>query len=262
MNDKFQRVVDFVTAAGDDALRRWADSKVVALKDGGRDVATDLDQKIEREFYDLCGEYFAEHGFKGEEFPELVRDGVSGYTWHIDPIDGTKYFASEIPLWSVTVSLVKDIEPLFGVIYNPVSKQLYWAEKGKGAYLNGKRLAIRADTEPKAMQLAVDFFMHQDSADKKLQQDALLSKLFDKFYRVRSLGTGSLSLAWLAQGHFGAYLSWGQTINKFSDIAAGIVIAEQAGATIHIKRLGDGTMAVIVGGKKTANYLLAMIAEL
>ncbi|MER7756677.1 inositol monophosphatase family protein [Kitasatospora sp. NPDC097643] len=254
----FEQVIDFVKSAGDSAFDRWRSFDVVEIKDIGGDLATNLDREIERAFHGLCREVFPGCGFKGEELPELSTESRNGYTWNIDPIDGTKNFASEVPLWSVTVSLEKDGEPVFGVIYNPVSRQLYTAAEGRGAHLNGRRLSYHAPTDPARMQLAIDFFMRQEDPAKKSRQDDLLAELFHSFYRVRSIGSGSLSLAWLAQGHFGAYLSWGLTENKFIDIAAGLVIAREAGAVIGIESLDSGSSVLVVGSERTCDLLLEL----
>ncbi|MEV0533752.1 inositol monophosphatase [Kitasatospora sp. NPDC050463] len=255
---QFERVIDFVKSAGDSALDRWRSFDVVEIKDLGGDLATNVDHEIERAFHGLCREVFPGCGFRGEELPDLSTGSSNGYTWNIDPIDGTKNFASEVPIWSVTVSLERNGTPIFGVIYNPVSRQLYTATEGRGAFLNGRRLSYHAPADPARMQLAIDFFMRQDDPAKKARQDELLAELFHSFYRVRSIGSGSLSLAWLAQGHFGGYLSWGLTEDKFIDIAAGLVIAKEAGAVIGMESLDSGSSVLVVGSARTCDTLLAL----
>ncbi|MFF4391971.1 MULTISPECIES: inositol monophosphatase family protein [unclassified Streptomyces] len=254
----FEQIIDFVKSAGDSAFEQWRSFDVVEIKDIGGDLATNLDREIERAFHGLCREVFPGCGFRGEELPDLRTESSNGYTWNIDPIDGTKNFANEVPIWSVTVSLEKNGTPIFGVIYNPVSRQLYTAMAGRGAYLNGRRLSFNAPADPARMQLAIDFFMRQEDPAKKARQDDLLAELFHSFYRVRSIGSGSLSLGWLAQGHFGGYLSWGLTENKFIDIAAGLVIAQEAGATVRIESLDGSSSVLVVGSEPTCDMLLAL----
>lgn len=258
-NRHFEHVIEFVRLAGDSALDQWKSFDIVKVKDIGGDLATNLDQDIEKAFHKLCLKTFPGCGFKGEEFPHLNIESSNGYTWHIDPIDGTKNFAHEVPLWSVTVSLVKDgRQPIFGVIYNPVSKQLYAATEGHGAYLNGQRLAYNAFEDSAKIQLAIDFFIRQENPARKIKQDALLAELFHSFYRVRSVGSGSLSLAWLAQGHFGGYFSWGLTEDKFTDIAAGLIIAEEAGATVRLESLDGASSVLAVGSTPICDMLLTL----
>ena len=93
------------------------------------------------------------------------------------------------------------------------------------------------------------------------KQNVLLSQIYDSFYRVRSIGSGSLSLAWLSQGHFGAYFSWGLTEDKYSDIAAGLLIAEEAGAVVRIIKIHNEKSAVAVGSVQTTDFLLSLIPQ-
>lgn len=257
----FKPVIEFVKHEGDLAMRNWKSFSVAEYKDEGRDLSTNLDQEIEKRFYYLCKKHFPGFGFKGEEYPHLYNQGSSEYIWHIDPIDGTKNFAAEVPLWSVTVSLVKNDEPVFGLIYNPTTQQFYSATKGLGAYLNHKRLSVRLMSNSRSQQLAIDFFMPQKNDFDRDIQNTLLAKLYDSFYRVRSIGSGSLSLAWLAQGHFDAYFSWGLTTDKFSDIAAGLIIAKEAGATVEIAKLKNDKAMVAVGDVNIVNKLIDLVKE-
>lgn len=260
ISSKYHKVIEFVRAAGDEALASIADAAVVKTKDAGRDVTTNLDQKIEKEFYELCKAEFPEDGFVGEEFSDLVIAGVSGYTWQIDPIDGTKFYAKGIPLWTVSVALTKGGESVFGIIYNPTSKHMYVAEEGKGSYLNDQRLTMAQDLQIDSTQLAIDFFIPQNDAAKKAEQDRLLAVLFNDFYRVRGIGLGSLSLAWVAHGLFSAYLGWGLTPDKFVDVAAGLIIAQEAGAkSIMVPLPYKDEVASIVAAPQIADYLAELV---
>ncbi len=256
----FTKVEQFVKSAGDDALEHWKDFNIIKYKDRGRDLSTNIDLRIEGQFHKFCKTNFPKFGFKGEEFPELTSEGQGHYIWQIDPIDGTKNFAKGIPLWSVTASLMRNDSPVFGIIYNPVTKQMYIAKAGGGAYLNGQPVIIPTDAQDtEYLQLAIDFFMPQPTEQERSKQNALLAQLFNSFYRVRALGVGSLSLAWLTQGHFGAYFSWGLTQDKYTDIAAGLIIAQEAGATVRTEDIGNKKRAVAVGSKEVVNFLISLV---
>lgn len=255
----FQLIEAFIKAEGDRILEKWD------ILSSGRHTGDDdamiakLNHELETRFCELRKEHFPEDGYLGESCPNIPSQ--NGYEWHVDPIDGVKNLKNGIPLWCITASLTNDSAPVYGIIYNPVTRQLYTATKDAGAFLNGQRLHALLSSKPDTEQLAIDFFMQQKSPLERRTQEALLGQLFDSFYRVRSIGNGSLSLSWLAQGHFSAYLSWGITKERFADLAAGLVIAEEAGATVEMMKLNNNRTAIIVGNPWTLEQLAKLIDE-
>lgn len=251
----FSFVEEFITTEGDVALKDWA-----IISDANRtdiDAVLAIQSNIKERFYALCQKHFPEHSHKDDTSGSISSDGK--YEWHIDPIDGTKNYRDSIPLWAISASLTKDGSPIYGIIYNPVTKQVYYSIKDGGAYLNGRQLRLVLKSKPSHEQLAIDFFMQQKNAQERRTQEALLGQLFNSFYRVRSIGNGSLSLAWLAQGHFSAYLSWGVTQGDFVDLAPGLLIAEEAGATVEMMKLNNDKTSIIVGSPWTLEYLAKLI---
>lgn len=240
LNKICQKTSKFILKEGNLILKKQKNLSLKFHKDG-IDLSTNFDTDLEKKFSDFVKINFKDHGFFGEEIPALNRHGE--YTWYFDPIDGTKYFAKEIPLWSISAALVetKTQKPILGIIYNPVSKQIYTAIKNKGAFLNNKRLGISKNKNSSELQIAIDL-----SLDLKNKSNLWLSGLIKKFYKVRMIGNGSLALAWLAQDMFGAYLD-PRRISKEVDIAAGLLIAEEAGASIFIKNLDKKRRQIIVG---------------
>ncbi|MCA9386138.1 hypothetical protein KC717_05820, partial [Candidatus Dojkabacteria bacterium] len=148
----------------------------------------------------------------------------------MDPIDRTKFFAAGIPSWVVTIALTKGEEGKLGFIYNPNSQQLYSAIQGEGAYLNNERIELNKELDPAKLQVAIDTFQKFDDEDFYQEILTLNNKLVDTFYRVRALGTGALSLAWLSQGFFGAYVDYARKTSKQIDVVGGLLIASEAGA--------------------------------
>lgn len=251
---KLNLVIEFIRAQGDDAFNNWHKFIITNEHDNGSDVTTNFDKKIEKEFSDFILKNFPECGFRGEEHKYLDRDGE--YVWHIDPIDGTKYFAAGIPFWSVTVALVQNGEPLFGLIYNPSSKQMYSAIQGQGAYLNGKKIEIKRETDISKLQVSIDMSeTHYSWHDYGDESKEIIGLLSSAFYRTRMLGNGAFSLAWLAQGFFGAFVDIVRAEKKLVDVIGGYLIAKEAGAEIYQIDLGCGLYRAIIGRPEVVSQI-------
>src|SRR6185369_13597257 len=135
MNQNYKKILEVVEKAGLIALELQGDLQI-RHKSDGIDISTQADHKIEEMLYKAVKKLFPEDGFWGEENEELREE--SEYIWYVDPIDGTKYFAAQIPLWSVSIARVKKGEkvPEFSAIYIPKEENLYYALKEQGAFLN------------------------------------------------------------------------------------------------------------------------------
>ncbi len=250
-------VTTFIKFHGDRVFDHWQELTIDASKDGV-DVTTNFDIEIEKKFAEFVKEHYPDHGFVGEEDQELNR--TAEYIWHIDPIDGSKFFAKYVPLWGLTLALVKDGEPLVGVIYNPVSKQLYSAYKGGGAFLNDAPLKVPAEKDPAKLQMVWDLTTWKYEWEKYQDQFAsMLGVLIKKFYRVRALGNGAYSLAWQAQGMFGAFVDPYRHASKFVDIAAGVLITQEAGATFYRHPLGNDMEQIIVASPEIIELVKPII---
>jgi fructose-1,6-bisphosphatase/inositol monophosphatase family enzyme len=288
--EKYLEVVKtFVVERGLHVLNHWDELVVNKINAARTDVSTNFDEEIERDFAKLVEENFPGHGFVGEEVQELTREAE--YQWHIDPIDGTKYFVRGIPLWCVTLALVHKGEPILGIVYNPPAKQLHHAIKGEGAFMNGQKIEVNDFIQLETMQIAYDFPVmdklvqrydeaHKDKfSEEELQpileyeKDLKLAKKYswedfrkgvikqeaelrEKAYRVRDIGSGAYSLVWLAQGIYSGYVIPAQPIEKFVDIAAGLLIAQEAGASVFRQYLSPNLYQLVVGNSKdTVNSL-------
>ncbi len=165
--------------------------------------------------------HFPEHSILSEESGEEARD--SSYQWIIDPLDGTANFVNGIPLFAVSIAVLKDGLPIVGVVYQPVGDSLYTAKRGKGTQWNGKSVRVSdGDTEH-----AVITF----SPGKKAKEQ--LNTLFgnaEKFVKSkRYLGCAALDLAYVARGGTEGVFFLG--LNKW-DYGAGVFLVEEAGGKI------------------------------
>lgn len=225
-------------------------------KADGVDLATKADLAIEKLFREEVHKKYPMHGVQGEEMEKVYGD----YLWLIDPIDGTKAFAVDVPLWTITIALTYFGETIVGVIYNPMCDQLHYATKSGGAFMNGKPL--RYNLKPiKKSQLVFDYIpivtpdsdVVSKNENQKIKESTL--QLLDNFYRVRTFGSGTLSLAWMASGLFGGYISLLRPKEKFVDLAAGLLIAEESGAHVSVIDLSKDYQYIVAGSDEIHRYL-------
>ncbi len=161
----------------------------------------------------------------GEEMPDAEQRAIwdAGYDglWCIDPLDGTSNFVRGVPYFAVSVALLREHKSVIGVVYNPVSDELFAAEAGKGAFLNGDKLICRESASSLAESLA--------SVDLKRLSPALLKKFASKppYASQRNFGASALDWCYTATGRYDVYLHGGQ---KLWDYAAGVLIAEETGS--------------------------------
>lgn len=242
--DVLSQVEQFVKVQGKYILDHMDKLQIAKYHDGGADLSTNLDQEVEQNFAEFFKQNFPQTGFLGEENSNLIQQ--ADLNWYVDPIDGTKFFAQGIPLWCISLALVdKNQDIKLGIIYNPLTNKLYKAAQNYGAFVNDQEIAVNQISELNKSQVAFDYIkleiedqnFSSSSFHHKIQQDLL--RLWNQAYRVRILGSGPLSLVWMAQGFFSAYISPGRLQSKFIDIAAGIIIAKEAGATIFMQNTSE-----------------------
>jgi myo-inositol-1(or 4)-monophosphatase len=192
------------------------------------DLVTEVDIAIERAFRDTIAERFPDHVVLGEEFEEAgQREGIPQYCWLFDPIDGTTNFAHGLPIFCSSLALEIDGQLAVGAIYDPNRRELFTAERGQGARLNGIPIHVAA-AETLIDSLLVTGFhygVHKDPGQ--------LMQLFEAFIRrsraVRRLGSAAIDLCYVACGRVDAFYE--MKLQPW-DIAAGALIVKEAGGTI------------------------------
>ena len=230
---------------------------------GDRDRVTDVDLAVERIVRDLLAEATPGLGFLGEEEGRSGDTAGTPQTWVLDPIDGTVNYAAGSPLCAVSIALLEEGQPVLGVIDLPFLGQRYWATAGGGAFLNGE--PVPAPAGPRMLGDAIvalgDFATGPDAAEQNDLQFRLARLLAGRALRIRMLGSAAIDLAWLAGGRHHASIT---LCNRSWDMAAGVVIAREAGATVADL---DGTAYSLASGSVIAaagpleEELLATVLE-
>lgn len=187
------------------------------------DFTTEADLKSEREILRILQSSFPTHNYLSEEIGE--KDNGSSYRWVIDPIDGTIPYSSGLPTYGISIGLLKKRKPILGVINLPALGLLFWAEAGRGAYLNGKR--IRVSKKGDLIESVIGFGLAH-AGGRKEELKRIVEPIADKVRYMPDVGSTVLPLCYVACGFYDGYLHsaypW--------DYVAGAAIIEEAGGEI------------------------------
>ena len=194
------------------------------------DLVTEIDVEIERQFRVMIADRFPDHVVLGEEFgtgPDSADLSAGRYTWVFDPIDGTTNYAHGLPIFCSSLALEIDGEAVVGAIYDPNRRELFTAERGHGARMNGVPLRV-SRTAALIDSLLVTGF-HYDIHKNRADLIELFSALLGRARAVRRLGSAAIDLCYVAAGRFDGF--WEKQLHPW-DVAAGALIVTEAGGTV------------------------------
>jgi myo-inositol-1(or 4)-monophosphatase len=197
---------------------------------GPGDFVSHADVRAERELRKNLLDTRPDYGFLGEEHAEIKGDGRN--RWIVDPIDGTNNFVHGVPHFAISIALERESEIIAGVIYNPISDELYWAEKGNGAFIDtpnarSRRLRVSGRKDP-AKALVATGIPHVGKGDHPTYLRDL-GLVMARVSGIRRWGAASLDLAFVAAGRFDAHWEYGL---QPWDVAAGLLLVREAGGTV------------------------------
>lgn len=214
-------------------LKRWAKAAGAILRQahgkqhqvrhkGVMDLVTDSDQAAEDYLVAEIRRHFPAHTIVSEEAGELR--GVDGHCWYIDPLDGTTNFSHNFPLFAVSLAYARHGEVELGVVYDPLRRECFSVRRGRGAWLNGRRMRVSNTPDLLHSLLATGFpYDRLTSAENNLDHFAHLSL---RTQGVRRLGSAALDLAYVACGRLDGF--WELKLKPW-DIAAGGLMVQEAG---------------------------------
>lgn len=184
-------------------------------------------------------------GFLMEE--SGATKGKEDARWIVDPLDGTTNFLHGLPCWGISIALEREGEIVAGVVYEPVHNEMFWAEKGQGAFLNNKRLRVseRRRLDDSVIATGIPFKGREESHPRFLKELAALMK---EVAGIRRWGAASVDLAFLAAGRWDGF--WERGLNSW-DCAAGILLVMEAGG--FVSEIGGGRNPVYGGSLVAAN---------
>jgi myo-inositol-1(or 4)-monophosphatase len=205
-------------------LQGYFERRVAFELKGEHDLVTEADRASEKLIVERLRAHFPGHSILAEEGGG--NTGTSEFQWYVDPLDGTTNFAHGYPIYNVTLALEKAGELIAGVTLDPTRQELFTAEKGSGAFLNGKQIRVsKAKTLEES--IAVTGFpsrkRHQNVNVHFFYQLSMMT------HGVRRTGSAAVDLAWLACGR--SELFWEFQLNPW-DMAAGVLLVREAGGTV------------------------------
>ncbi|BBH22681.1 inositol monophosphatase [Paenibacillus baekrokdamisoli] len=208
----------------------------LSLKYSAQDLVTEVDKGAEMMIRNLVQTHFPHHSFLGEEGvqpgPEAsdralqsVKDAE--YLWVVDPIDGTTNFVHGFPFFSVSIALAHKGEVIVGVVYDPMRDELFVAEKGKGAYVRGRRMEASGEQTLRDSLLATGFPADPNYALPMNMKG--LQALVPQVRNIRSSGSAALHMAYVAAGRLSGFWEYG--LNSW-DLAAGSLLVTESGGRV------------------------------
>ena len=209
--------------AGALVMERFRSDVEVSLK-GRANVVTDADLASERLILDYVGAEYPEFGILSEESAPVA--GSSPYTWVVDPIDGTRNFAEGIPHFCVVVAIAEGSDVVAGVTYDPVRDEMFAAQRGRGATLNGEPMRVSDRQQIDESVLGFDLGYNFDQAKLLLE---MASGIWPQVQAYRLMGSSAMSLAYAACGRIDLYFH--HSLSAW-DIASGILLAREAGGQV------------------------------
>jgi myo-inositol-1(or 4)-monophosphatase len=162
-----------------------------------------------------------------------LLEGSAAHAWYVDPLDGTVNYAHHVPIFCVSIAYARDGKIRLGAVYDPTRDEMFSAERGRGATLNGRPIHVSAATELQKSLLVTGF--PYDAWDSDRDNFDNFVRFSKKTQGVRRLGSAALDAAWVGAGRFDGF--WEIALNPW-DVAAGGLVAEEAGATVSNVRNG------------------------
>jgi myo-inositol-1(or 4)-monophosphatase len=192
---------------------------------GAINLVTEMDHRAEAAVIEILEKEFPSHSILTEE--SNGREGSSSYRWILDPLDGTTNYAHGYPFFCVSLALEKDGQIIWGIIYDPLREELFAAEAGRGASVNGRALQVSATRLMHQSFLCTGFpYDMRESTEDNLRYFSRFAKIAQA---IRRDGSAALDLCYVAMGRFDGF--WEMKLNPW-DVAAGGLIVTEAGGRV------------------------------
>jgi len=221
---ELQAAVKAAKEAGRVLLRYYGNSYGIKNKGARQGIVTDADFAADRVIQGILKKEFPLVPVVSEE--DEKQKAASKDMWIVDPLDGTLNFVRGIDFFAVEIAFLKDGALSAGVVFNPVSKDLFAAEKGRGAFLNGKKIRVSNVSNAKECLFDIGLPRREGVWEKGFE---LMQKLYPDIGSIRNYGSAALQLSFVANGKIDCFLEYG--LYPW-DVAAGIILIEEAGGKV------------------------------
>lgn len=251
VDEIYHQIIELAIEAGHIQRASFRSDKLeISTKSTDVDMLTEVDLKCDRLIVDKIRKAFPEDAILSEEqgYAPLLTN-PSGYTWIIDPLDGTTNYSIGHPIFAVSIARWYGEMPEFGVVYIPMLDELYYAERGKGAYRNGVKL--RASEKNRLDQAVLATGFPYDRATALNNNSENIAKMIPRVKGIRRLGAAAYDLCLVAAGIYDAY--WELRLGKW-DLAAGLLMITEAGG-YYAFECEDGKYNIVAGASELCKQI-------
>jgi myo-inositol-1(or 4)-monophosphatase len=224
MNHFLQTAISAAKNAGEILVEYMG--KVTVSEKHPRDLVTEADLAAQEAIEKHLLREYPDHRFIGEESLGSI-ELTDEYTWIVDPLDGTTNFVHQLRSFSVSIALLKNSQPIVGVVYDPICKECFYAMHENGAFLNDTKITVSMCEQMRLALLVTGF---SPSITKNSIEAHRFLEVLGKAQSIRRLGSAALNLCYLATGRVDGY--WASGLNAW-DIAAGMLILTEAGGKVR-----------------------------
>ncbi|MFD0590015.1 inositol monophosphatase family protein [Paenibacillus sp. GCM10027627] len=240
--------INCAAKAGEWITTKLGNHAKLEIKQSAHDLVTEVDKGSERLIRKLIGTHFPHHSFLGEEGVEpgaeasakaLADASDAEYLWIVDPIDGTTNFVHGFPFFCVSIALAYKGEIIVGVVYDPIKDELFVAEKGKGAYVHGKKMAVSTDAALRESLIATG--LPADSQHALPRNLKEIASIAPQVRNLRIAGSAALHMAYVAAGRLTGF--WEVGLNSW-DMAAGSLLIQESGGRVTDSKGAPYTLGV------------------
>jgi myo-inositol-1(or 4)-monophosphatase len=255
--DRYQKVANSAAKEAGVVFKKYFGNpgKVEYKRGNPRDLVTKIDRQIETLIRKKIGKNFPAHKIVGEEFAN-GKTFPDDFVWYIDPIDGTSNFIHGFPFCCTSIALWDKNGPLIAVLYNPVLDMQFTAARGRGAFLNGKKIKVNGQTDMACAFGGYGWGRNIGNASKHFP------KLVKDLNKIRTIGTTALEVCLVAKGVYSFHI---QAEVKIWDFAAAILILQEAGGKVtdwQGRPLTANSTNLVASNGKMQGKLLAAIKKI
>ena len=240
---EFLKIAEEAARAAGEVLARWAGRFTVTEKSRAN-LVTEADFESQEVIRRVIHGRFPDHDFLGEEGPAAKRSG-SPYRWIIDPLDGTQNYVHGFPYYAVSIGLQHEGELILGTIYDPNREEMFAAQRGGGARLNGEPIRTSTIDELKNAFAVASLPVGVTEGDPAVER---FLRVLPRAQTVQRTGSAALNLAYVACGRIDAF--WSSSLKPW-DMAAGVLLVSEAGG--RVTRMDGGEFALEVADLLSSN---------
>lgn len=248
LKDLQNATTPIIKEAGKYILQFWNKTKNISFKDK-RDVVSNVDVEVEENVRSKLKKIFPQAGFIVEEGE---TEKLPLYNWAIDPVNGTKNYVAQLPMFSTQIALLEKDNPILGHVYYPVVNHFFSASLGNGVSLNGNKIVIHDQRGADESIIDIDFGGHDVEIDWKLE---IFKKLSKSFFRVRVFG--DVVTSYLVTGAIDAFVALNAKV-KVVDLVPNIILAREAGLRSDYINLKNNRK-ILISANKTIFVLIEKI---